>query len=196
MKIQHILAFLLPLFLFGCDLFEEDEEEIEDDCFDCQLQLEEAKANMDEEGCFIVYTETPDCSEFVRNQGLALMEESCREGKNETALCSYLGRHNVNFQFATFSAIPDTVTIIMESDGTSSSWDMWTGRTIVDEFPGFIYANTLVTVQLYNTNTNELILEATPKVTYVRSAANQYSSRRIEIDYVDDDYSLYFFGFE
>lgn len=141
-----------------------------------------------------------NCSAFAAREAIGAMQESCFESAFETPACPSPGRNNIRFLIGIYSSglyLPDPVTMILEYNGRSVSEDLGIiSRYETITLPGYVPGGQLMSVKLYNTNSNELLKEATPKITFYRHT-NTSQIRSIEVRHDQSNgYRLFFYYFE
>lgn len=190
---KYLLITLMPL-LF-CQCLKDSGTET---CNDCDVALLDYFNSL---GNNCVADDGPvldNCSSFRHIQGVGLMRESCLQGNAEQAFCNNTGRSAAPFYFATWRAVPKDVRVDMTYGGHTESINVTNLTDEVRVFDGFLPANALVDVKMYDANTGDLLASATPKISYARTENNLSKEREVWVDYLTDtdEWRFYFLLWE
>lgn len=200
MKSIAPILLLLGIFIAGCEKTDDE------DCEACNTAINNYySAMLGATACDATLVDArqeveDNCSAFVAREAIGAMQENCYESVFEVPECPAPGRSDVRFLIGIFTTglyLPDDVTMILEYNNGSVSEDLGRfGRYETITLPAYVPGGQLMNVKLYATNSNQLLKEATPKITYYRPT-NTDQIRSIEVRHTPDTgYRLFFYYFE
>ncbi len=192
MAFKLLTSLIIVLLLIGCT----DTE----NCNECDLALKDYFNSTFTGNCTANAAQVNEmCKSNVAKQAVGIIRESCYEGFRKEAFCEPLGRDQVAFDVSVLQGrtIPNEVRVEISYSGGKIETLLDNGEFYNLTFNGFIFANVLIDVDLYDARTDELLFSATPKVTYDRLESHIQKNRVIQVE-KDDTFGwrLFFFNWE